>query len=252
MYGGLLMNLEVKLQVYEGPLDLLLHLIDKNKINIYDINIVEITAQYMDYVSRMEKHDLEVVSEFMVMAATLLDIKAKMLLPREINEDGEEEDPRKELVEQLLEYKMYKYASYELRDRYSYAEKSFYRKESLPLEIKQYEPPLNIEELLEGLTLSRLNKVFMEVMKRQNDKIDPIRSKFGRIEREEVSLSDKMEYIEDLLRDKGTLNFFELLDSQKSKMHIIVSFLAVLELMKVGKVVIRQEKIFDDIIIDAA
>lgn len=252
MYGGLLMNLEVKLQVYEGPLDLLLHLIDKNKINIYDINIVEITAQYMDYVSRMEKHDLEVVSEFMVMAATLLDIKAKMLLPREINEDGEEEDPRKELVEQLLEYKMYKYASYELRDRYSYAEKSFYRKESLPLEIKQYEPPLNIEELLEGLTLSRLNKVFMEVMKRQNDKIDPIRSKFGRIEREEVSLSDKMEYIEDLLRDKGTLNFFELLDSQKSKIHIIVSFLAVLELMKVGKVVIRQEKIFDDIIIDAA
>ncbi len=252
MYGGLLMNLEVKLQVYEGPLDLLLHLIDKNKINIYDINIVEITAQYMDYVSRMEKHDLEVVSEFMVMAATLLDIKAKMLLPREINEDGEEEDPRKELVEQLLEYKMYKYASYELRDRYSFAEKSFYRKESLPLEIKQYEPPLNIEELLEGLTLSRLNKVFMEVMKRQNDKIDPIRSKFGKIEREEVSLSDKMEYIEDLLRDKGTLNFFELLDSQKSKMHIIVSFLAVLELMKVGKVVIRQEKIFDDIIIDAA
>ena len=252
MYGGLLMNLEVKLQVYEGPLDLLLHLIDKNKINIYDINIVEITAQYMDYVSRMEKHDLEVVSEFMVMAATLLDIKAKMLLPREINEDGEEEDPRKELVEQLLEYKMYKYASYELRDRYSFAEKSFYRKESLPLEIKQYEPPLNIEELLEGLTLSRLNKVFMEVMKRQNDKIDPIRSKFGKIEREEVSLSDKMEYIEELLRDKGTLNFFELLDSQKSKMHIIVSFLAVLELMKVGKVVIRQEKIFDDIIIDAA
>lgn len=246
------MNLEVKLQVYEGPLDLLLHLIDKNKINIYDINIVEITAQYMDYVSKMEKHDLEVVSEFMVMAATLLDIKAKMLLPREVNEDGEEEDPRKELVEQLLEYKMYKYASYELKDRYSYAEKTFYRKESLPLEIKQYEPPLNVEELLDGLTLSRLNKVFREVMKRRNDKIDPIRSKFGRIEREEVSLSDKMEYIEGMLKDRGTLNFFELLDSQKSKMHIIVSFLAVLELMKVGKVVIKQEKIFDDIIINAA
>lgn len=246
------MNLEVKLQVYEGPLDLLLHLIDKNKINIYDINIAEITDQYMDYVNRMEKHDLEVVSEFMVMAATLLDIKAKMLLPREVNEDGEEEDPRKELVEQLLEYKMYKYASIGLRDRYSYAEKCFYRKESLPEEIKQYEPPVNVEELLDGLTLSSLNKVFMEVMKRRNDKIDPIRSKFGRIEREEVSLSDKMEYIEGLLMEKGTLNFLELLDSQQSKMHIIVSFLAVLELMKVGKVVIKQEKIFDDIIIDAA
>ena len=90
------MELEVKLQVFEGPLDLLLHLIDKNKINIYDINIVEITAQYMEYISMMQTHDLEVVSEFMVMAATLLDIKAKMLLPREVNEEGEEEDPRRE------------------------------------------------------------------------------------------------------------------------------------------------------------
>lgn len=246
------MNLEVKLQVYEGPLDLLLHLIDKNKINIYDINIVEITAQYMDYVSKMETHDLEIVSEFMVMAATLLDIKSRMLLPKEINEDGEEEDPRRELVEQLLEYKMYKYASYELKDRYSYAEKSFYRKESLPPEIKQYEPPLDMSELLDGLTLSRLNRVFKDVMKRRNDKIDPIRSKFGKIEREEVSLTDKMEYIEDMIKQRGTVSFLELLDSQKSKMHIIVSFLAVLELMKIGKVVIKQEKIFDDIIIDAA
>ena len=122
------MELEVKLQVFEGPLDLLLHLIDKNKINIYDINIVEITAQYMEYISMMQTHDLEVVSEFMVMAATLLDIKAKMLLPREVNEEGEEEDPRRELVEQLLEYKMYKYASYELRDRYTYAGKKFLQK----------------------------------------------------------------------------------------------------------------------------
>ena len=103
------MGIPVKLQVFEGPLDLLLHLIEKNKIDIYDIPIVEITSQYMEYIRQMEREDLNVMSEFLVMAATLLDIKCRMLLPKEINEEGEEEDPRAELVEQLLQYKMYKY-----------------------------------------------------------------------------------------------------------------------------------------------
>ena len=97
------MDLEIKLEVFEGPLDLLLHLIDKNKVNIYDIPIVEITAQYLDYVRQMDKEDLDLVSEFLVMAATLLDIKSKMLLPKEVDESGEEEDPRAELVERLLD-----------------------------------------------------------------------------------------------------------------------------------------------------
>ena len=111
------MAIPVKLPVFEGPLDLLLHLIDKNKIDIYDIPIVEITDQYLEYIHQMEREDLDIMSEFMVMAATLLDIKCRMLLPKEVNEEGEEEDPRAELVQQLLEYKMYKYMSYELRDR---------------------------------------------------------------------------------------------------------------------------------------
>ena len=106
------MALSVKLNVFEGPLDLLLHLIDKNKIDIYDIPIVEITDQYMEYLHSMEKEDLGIMSEFLVMAATLLDIKCKMLLPKEVNEEGEEEDPRAELVQKLLEYKMYKYMNY--------------------------------------------------------------------------------------------------------------------------------------------
>lgn len=97
------MGIPVKLQVFEGPLDLLLHLIEKNKIDIYDIPIVEITSQYMEYIRQMEREDLNVMSEFLVMAATLLDIKCRMLLPKEINEEGEEEDPRAELVEQLLQ-----------------------------------------------------------------------------------------------------------------------------------------------------
>lgn len=99
------MELTVKLQVFEGPLDLLLHLLEKNKVNIYDIPIVEITNQYMEYIAEMRRQDLNVMSEFLVMAATLLDIKSKMLLPAKESEDEEEEDPRAELVQQLLEYK---------------------------------------------------------------------------------------------------------------------------------------------------
>ena len=111
------MALSVKLEVFEGPLDLLLHLIEKNKIDIYDIPIVVITEQYLDYIKNMETEDMNIMSEFLVMAATLIDIKCKMLPPKEVNEEGEEEDPRAELVEKLLEYKMYKYMSYELKDR---------------------------------------------------------------------------------------------------------------------------------------
>ena len=122
------MGINVKLQVFEGPLDLLLHLIDKNKVNIYDIPIAMITEQYMEYVNQMDKEDLNVVSEFLVMAATLLDIKSRMLLPKEVNEEGEEEDPRADLVEKLLEYKLFKYMSYELKDRQMDAEKSFYKR----------------------------------------------------------------------------------------------------------------------------
>ena len=130
------MGIPVKLEVFEGPLDLLLHLIEKIRIDIYDIPIVEITSQYMEYIRQMEREDLNVMSEFLVMAATLLDIKCRMLLPKEINEEGEEEDPRAELVEQLLQYKMYKYMSYELRDRQVDADQYFYREADIPKEVK--------------------------------------------------------------------------------------------------------------------
>ena len=126
------MGIPVKLEAFEGPLDLLLHLIDKNKVNIYDIPIVEITAQYMEYIHEMQRQDLNVMSEFLLMAATLLAIKSKMLLPKEINEEGEEEDPRQELVEQLLEYKLYKYMSYELRDMQADAAYVMYKEPTIP------------------------------------------------------------------------------------------------------------------------
>lgn len=242
------MGIPVKLQVFEGPLDLLLHLIDKNKIDIYDIPIVEITNQYMEYIKAMEKEDLNVMSEFLVMAATLLDIKCKMLLPKEVNEDGEEEDPRQELVEQLLEYKMYKYMSYELKDRELESERVMYKTPTIPQEVMEYEQPVNLDELLGNLTLQKLNHIFKDVMKRQVDKIDPVRSKFGKIEKEEVTVSDKLVFVTDYAREHKKFSFRTLLTKQSSKTQIVVTFLALLQLMKEGVLYIEpQEQPFDDI-----
>ena len=246
------MALPVKIENFEGPLDLLLHLIDVNKFNIFDIPIVEITEQYLEFVRNMETKDLNVMSEFLVMAATLLEIKAKMLLPVEVDEDGEEIDPREELVQKLLEYKMYKYMSYELKDRMQDAAKAMYKNPTIPEEVEGYIEPVDIEKLLGDLTLKKLNDIFQAVMKRQNDKVDPIRSKFGKIEKEEVSLEEKLDFVEQYAIEHGTFSFRKMLEGQKSKMQIVVTFLAVLELMKMGKIVIRQESTFADIMITSA
>ena len=176
------MELTVKLQVFEGPLDLLLYLLEKNKVNIYDIPIVEITEQYMEYIREMKRQDLEVLSEFLVMAATLVDIKSRMLLPSNPDSEEEEEDPRAELVQQLLEYKMYKCMAYELKDRQMDAGRVMYKKPTIPEEVRAYEPPVDIHELISDITLSRLHEIFESIMKKQQDKIDPLRSKFGKIE----------------------------------------------------------------------
>ena len=245
------MGIPVKLEVFEGPLDLLLHLIDKSKIDIYDIPIVEITNQYMDYIRQMQKEDLNVMSEFLVMAATLLDIKCRMLLPKEVNEEGEEEDPRKELVEQLLQYKMYKYMAYELKDRQLDAELMMFKQPTVPKEVQEFEEPVNLDELLSGLTLSKLNAVFQDVMKRQDNKIDPVRSKFGKIEKEEVPLPVKLTYVEEYAKSHKRFSFRQLLEEQKSKMHVVVTFLAILELMKTGIIRVAQEETCGEIMIDS-
>lgn len=245
------MGIPVKLEVFEGPLDLLLHLIDKNKIDIYDIPIVEITNQYMEYIRNMKQDDLNIMSEFLVMAATLLDIKCRMLLPKEVNEDGEEEDPRKELVEQLLQYKMYKYMAYKLKDRQADADFIMFKKETIPDEVREYSEPVDLDLLLGDLTLTRLNEIFKDVMKRQDNKIDPVRSKFGKIEKEEVPLPMKMTYVQDYARSHKQFSFRQLLEEQKTKMHVVVTFLAVLELMKTGAIRVAQEETFGEIMIDS-
>ena len=245
------MELEVKLQAFEGPLDLLLHLIEKNKVDIYDIPIVEITEQYLDYVSKMPKDDLDLASEFLVMAATLIDIKSRMLLPKEIDENGEEIDPRAELVEKLIEYKMYKYAAVELRDMQVYAGKSMYKQPTVPEEVSKYEPPVNLDSLLADVDLNKLNDIFKMVLKRQVDKIDPVRSKFGKIEMEEVSLPDKISYVSTTVKKRKKCKFKQLLEEAHSKVEVIVSFLAILELIKVGEIEVRQDETFGEIYIDS-
>ena len=243
------MDMTFKLQVFEGPLDLLLYLIEKNKVNIYDIPIVEITAQYMEYVNQMKKDNLDTLSEFLVMAATLLDIKSKMLLPKK--EEQEQEDPRAELVQQLLEYKMYKCMANELKDRQLDAGKVWYKKKDIPDEVLAYEEPVNLEELVGDIRLSDLNRIFQSIMKRQEEKIDKVRSKFGKIEKEEVSLEEKMDFLTDYATSHKHFSFRGMLTASSSKVEVIVTFLAILELMKTGKLTIVQEHIFDDIRIES-
>lgn len=242
------MELSYKLEKFEGPLDLLLHLIEKNKINIYDIPIAEITDQYLEYVSCMEEESLDVVSEFLVMAATLLDIKARMLLPREVSE---EEDPRAELVERLLEYKTYKYMSLELKDMEVDADKVFYKAPTIPREVERYEEPVDLDQLLDGLTLSKLQKIFESVMKRREDKIDPVRSTFGTIKKEPVSLEEKIGAVLEYAERHRRFSFRGMLSRQRDKTEIVVTFLALLELMKMGRIHLTQEHLFDDMMIEA-
>lgn len=243
------MGIPVRLDAFEGPLDLLLHLIDKNKVNIYDIPIARITDQYMEYLQEMKQRDLNVMSEFLVMAATLLDIKSKMLLPKEKDEEGNEEDPRQELVQQLLEYKMYKYMSYELRERQQDADFILYHEPAMPKEVLAWRQPVQIEELLDGVTLARMHGIFKDIMRRQADRVDPVRSTFGTLEKEEVDMDLTREWAERYLAEHPSCSFREMLSENRTRMQIIIVFLILLELMKEGKIRISQAEIFGELTI---
>ena len=246
------MPISVKLPVFEGPLDLLLHLIEKNKIDIYDIPITKITDQYLEYVHQMDREDMDVTSEFLVMAATLLDIKSRMLLPREVDsETGEEEaDPREELVQRLLEYKMYKYLSEELSVCREQAGVRYFRSRNLPREVRTYQPPIDYGQLLKGTDLNSLQKVFGEVLRRKKSRRDPIRGGFGKIRPEEVNIESKSLYIRAYLKVHPRTDFRALLESQESREEVIVTFLILLELMKTQKVQIVQDSIGGKILIE--
>ncbi len=240
------MKIPVKLEVFEGPLDLLLHLIEKNKVDIFDIPIVLITEQYLQYVKEMQLRDMDMMSEFLVMASTLVKIKSKMLLPPEPKEE-EEEDPRMELVNRLLEYKIFKYASLELKDMQIDAGRNVFKTQSIPEEIADYKEVIPVEELLSDVTLMKLQAIFDSVIKKQADKIDPIRSQFGKIEKEEISLEVHLQFIIDYAKRYRTFRFRDILDGGTGKVYLILTFLGILELMRVGTLIVEQDNLFDDI-----
>ena len=207
--------------------------------------------QYLDYLDSMEEDNMDVMSEFLVMAATLISIKSKMLLPKEETEEEEEEDPRAELVKSLLEYKMYKYASSELKDMSIDAANAFYKEETIPKEVKEVKEEIDPSELIGDMTMQKLNEIFKTLLRREIDRVDPVRSKFGTITREEIKLEDKMVEIRSEVKGLKSINFKTLLGSKRGKLNLIVSFLAILELMKSGVLMIRQDEMFGDIIIDS-
>ena len=243
-------KISYKLEKFEGPLDLLLHLIEKNKIDIFDIPISTITSQYLDYIRNMQESNMDVSSDFIVMASTLLEIKSKMLLPLVKNDEGEEIDPRQDLVERLLEHKKYKSLGYELSDFEDDAPEYMLKKPTIPQDVKTYIPSIDYDELLKGIDINKLNEVFTEVLRRKRDSIDTMRANFGKLEKEKVPLKDTILKVIKYANQNKKFNFRKMLEEQHDRTHVIVSFLAVLELMKVGRIKVVQERNFDEIYIE--
>lgn len=244
------MEIQVKLQAFEGPLDLLLHLIERAEVDIQDIPIAEITDQYLTYVQAMQELQLDVASEFLVMAATLLAIKSKMLLPRPaemLGEDPlsvaeeEEEDPRLALVERLNEYRTYKRLAQELKRREEGRSLLYTRS---PADLQAYLPEEEPNPV-EGITLYDLLDAFTRALARLEE--EPPAS----IPRDEISVKERIQEIREALREAGgRLMFSALLSSLRRREEVIVTFLAMLELMKEKEIHCRQDQLFADIAIE--
>ncbi len=225
-------QLSFKLESFEGPLDLLLMLIKKNKVSIYDIPIAEILEQYLAVMQQMEEMDLEQSSEFLVMAATLLQIKSKMLLPK--TEDEEEEDPRTELVRRLLEYKQIKETIEFFRERENSDAGLFFK---LPDPIER--PPAVFD--CSSLTIENLAKAYaMSFVKMERKLPPPKRSFSGIVGHEKVSIKDRVKKIWTSLVKKGKIMFKDLFSEVKSKPEAVASFLAVLEMIKMNKITVEE------------
>jgi segregation and condensation protein A len=227
---------KIKLEIFEGPMDLLMHLIEKNQIDIYDIPIAVVTEQYITYLKALEEFNIDIASGFLLMAATLLQIKSRMLLPRpsQIVELTEEEDPRQELVDRLLEYRKFKDMSVVMEEMLKQREHFFTR---LPEEF-----PIKIP-LPSGLNINDLVVAFAAVWESSIDD-------YELVSREEFSIQDKMyDIIHLLYKYKGTIEFHQTLIRKGTKSEVIAAFLALLELVKLQRVLISQQGRFSTIYI---
>ena len=238
--------LNFQLETYEGPLDLLLDLIRKNQVNIYDIPIAQITAQYMEYMEKATALDIELSSDFIYMAATLIHIKSKMLLPRdpELEAISPEEDPRQELVERLVEHQKYKDAAEMLQQKRLLEEAAW----SNP-QIRQF---LTDEEVLNpglDVTLFDLVKTFQAVLDRAKNRPT------YEIGKEDVSVPDMIRFLRDVLirtPRSQAVSFVEMLERQRSRRAMLCLFLAILELVKRQAIQLQQKEAFADILVKAS
>lgn len=245
-------KITVHLEAFEGPLDLLYHLIEKNEIDIYNIPIASLTDQYIEYIENADNKNMESMSEFIIMASTLLEIKSKMLIPSKRDDKSEEneEDPREELVKKLVEYKKFKNITQDFKKYEEEASLVLYKKnKEFEKLFENIEENDNIEAFLNGVTLNDIFKAFQEVMKRKETKVDKVRSSFKSVERDLYTIDEKINYIKDLLFITPKIIFRSIFRSGAKKMEIVVTFLALLELIKTKDVYITQEKPFGDIII---
>ena len=228
----------VKIPAFEGPFDLLLHLIKENKVDIYDIPIAVITGQYLQYLEMMEELDLDMAGDFLVMAATLIHIKSRMLLPVDEEAPGEEEDPRLELIQRLLEYQTFKDASLGLREKEEEWMNIFHREpvKDEEAEAESTEPELylfdvNLFDLL-GALKEILNTAPPEIV---------------RITREALTVKDKISHIMEMLENNDTVRFEDFFKEDRSRIQIVVTFVALLELIRLGLVRAYQENDFGNI-----
>jgi len=231
---------KVKLTQFEGPLDLLLFFIKRDELNIYDIPIARLTKEFLEYVNLIKILDLEVAGDFILMASTLMHIKVRMLLPREIDEKGEEIDPRADLVKALLEYKRYKEMSEELSYFESNQRKRKYRG-NFSADIK--EAPNEYDILLKNVSIYDLAKAFKFAIEQVKE--EPVHQ----IKKLNVSIEEQITFIIEKLKEFPELHFLQLIESLKEKIRIIVTFIALLELVKVGRIGIQATPLYNDFII---
>ncbi|MBS0154265.1 MAG: segregation/condensation protein A [Nitrospira sp.] len=231
---------KVRIENFEGPLDLLLHLIKKNEINIYDIPVAMITQQYIEYLEAMEELNLNVAGDFLVMAATLLQIKSKMLLPVDEAVDDEEEgpDPREELVRRLLEYKAYKEAARQLDDQEKMWREIFWREDAVSVEaVAEEDLPL------ENVSLFDLVDALKEVLERNPD------SRLIEIVPDNLTVRERMNLILETLEGKDSVSFAALFDGSVHRVVVVVTFLALLELMRLRVARVFQAETFGPILV---
>ncbi|TQQ84137.1 segregation and condensation protein A [Peptacetobacter hominis] len=236
------MKYNVQIKAYEGPMDLLYDLVTKHKIDIKDISISEITAQYIDYLSQMEKMDMEITSDFIAMASKLLEIKSRYLLYIQ-RENEEDEDPRLELVEKLEEYRKYKQASVELKDKCSKIYERFYRKREEVIT----EEKLNTDDISVELMMEYLPKLLKRIEDKKEEQA--VTDDVKRLVSKKVfSVEEKIVYIRSILNEKKEVSFMDTI-KDGTKDEVIATFLSILELIKEREIKVEQDTFFDDIII---